>query len=408
VADKLSRELVKDLAKFDTEDCLKYVQAMDNPQVAEIVDCVDISLGRLRRLVDCMNSWFEDKKEIAELMMISAIAMEPMLLFGPPGTAKSELVTRFADALGVRRLSTNQPAVGSGGAPGPAAQWKTYFEYLLNQYTEPDELMGPVLINELLQDPPRFARARTGMLPDACVVFMDEIFRANSAILNALLSLINERQVYEAGQPVPARTMILFGAANRPPVSEELAAFYERFPLRVASHPVPVLDSQAAVTRPERFSKRFGLLKKGMDLEVKRQKVNAGLNKSQIQQEACLADIVLCNKALMIHLLGSRDYLGTRQIEPFLLNYAEMVQALNMNGNRLCNIDDRKFIKLFKLIVARAMYSRGILEDGDKTRPTCDDMEILKHTWADADLSETLSETVRAHIANLKTRKATA
>ena len=90
---------------------------------------------------------------------MAAVAQEPLLLVGDPGTAKSELVTKFREALGV-----------------PDSD---YFEYMLTRFTEPSEVLGPIDI-ALLRDG-RFVRRERGKLPTASVVFLDEIFRSNSA-----------------------------------------------------------------------------------------------------------------------------------------------------------------------------------------------------------------------------------
>jgi len=120
---------------------------------------------------------------------------------GPPGTAKSDLVLKFKDALGV-----------------PEGD---YFEYMLTRFTEPSEVFGPIDIAELRAG--RYLRRDRGKLPTARLVFLDEIFKASSAILNALLTVINERKFYQDGQPVPVKLRILFAATNELPENAELA-----------------------------------------------------------------------------------------------------------------------------------------------------------------------------------------
>src|SRR5256885_385562 len=123
---------------------------------------------RMQEVAATLARRFLDKQEIIRLLLVSALAGEHMILVGPPGTAKSALIRMFA------RLIDAQ-----------------YFEYLLTRFTEPNELFGPVDINAFREG--KYQRRVEGMLPEAEVVFLDEVFKSNSAILNALLSLLNER-----------------------------------------------------------------------------------------------------------------------------------------------------------------------------------------------------------------------
>jgi MoxR-like ATPase len=138
---------------------------------------------RLNRFRLGLGRHFVDKQPLIDLMVVAAVAQEPLLLVGPPGTAKSDLVIKFKDALGIE------------GAD--------YFEYLLTRFTEPSEVLGPIDINELRSG--RYIRRERGKLPTARLVFLDEIFKASSAILNALLTVINERKFYQDGVPVPVK-----------------------------------------------------------------------------------------------------------------------------------------------------------------------------------------------------------
>jgi hypothetical protein len=135
---------------------------------------------------------------------------------GPPGTAKSDLVLKFKDALKLGE--------------------RDYFEYMLTRFTEPSEVLGPIDINLLRQG--RYIRRDRGKLPTARLVFLDEIFKSNSAILNSLLTIINERKFYQDGQPVPVRLKILFAATNEIPEHAELAALKDRFCLKAACRSV--------------------------------------------------------------------------------------------------------------------------------------------------------------------------
>jgi MoxR-like ATPase len=127
---------------------------------------------RLNRFRTSLHRFFVKKEEIIDLMLVAAVAQEPLLLVGPPGTAKSDLVLKFKDALGV-----------------PS---EDYFEYMLTRFTEPSEIIGPIDINQLRAG--SYHRNIRGKLPAVRMAFLDEIFKSNSAILNILLTIINARR----------------------------------------------------------------------------------------------------------------------------------------------------------------------------------------------------------------------
>src|SRR5437660_2528579 len=128
------------------------------------------------------------KQELIDLMVVAAVAQEPLLLVGPPGTAKSDLVLKFKDALAVEESD--------------------YFEYMLTRFTEPSEIIGAIDIAELREG--KYLRRTDGKLPEARIAFLDEIFKSNSAILNILLTIINEKKFYQEGRPEPVPLCILF------------------------------------------------------------------------------------------------------------------------------------------------------------------------------------------------------
>src|SRR3979409_406563 len=125
-----------------------------------------------------MGAQFLDKQEIIRLMTVSAIAGEHMVIVGPPGTAKSAMIDMFSKLIDAR-----------------------YFEYLLTRFTEPNELFGPVDIRAFREG--SYTRRTQSMLPEAEIVFLDEIFKSNSAILNSLLTVLAERKYTNGAQTMP-------------------------------------------------------------------------------------------------------------------------------------------------------------------------------------------------------------
>ncbi len=104
------------------------------------------------------------------------------------------------------------------------------FAWLLTKFTTPEELFGPISLAGLQSD--RVRRITAGKLPEAEVAFLDEIFKGNSAILNSLLTLANERAFDNDGQRQRCPLITMVGASNETPEDASLGALYDRFALR--------------------------------------------------------------------------------------------------------------------------------------------------------------------------------
>ena len=115
-----------------------------------------------------------------------------------------------------------------------------YFEYLLGRFTEPSELFGPVDLQLLKQGVVETATA--GMLPEAEIAFLDEVFLGSTAVLNTLLGILNERKFRRGSTNINCPLKICVGASNHLPEDESLAAFADRFLVHYFIKPVP--DSQ--------------------------------------------------------------------------------------------------------------------------------------------------------------------
>lgn len=167
----------------------------------------------IRAALDRLTEGLVGRDEQARCLLLAALCGEHVLLIGPPGTAKSELARRLRVLVGGR-----------------------YFERLLTRFTVPEELFGPLSLAAL--DEGRYLREVEGYLPTATVAFLDEVFKANSAILNALLTLLNERAFDQGAQRVAVPLATLVAASNEVPSDESLRAFLDRFLFRCAVDPV--------------------------------------------------------------------------------------------------------------------------------------------------------------------------
>ena len=163
---------------------------------------------KIRAATAALEAGLVERETEVRLLLLAAFCGEHLLLLGPPGTAKSELG---------RRLS----AVCGG---------TSFFERLLTRFSVPEELFGPLSMRGLEND--QYVRQTEGYLPTATVAFVDEVFKANSAILNSLLTILNERLFDNGNERVKVPLLCLVGASNELPESEELDALYDRFLLR--------------------------------------------------------------------------------------------------------------------------------------------------------------------------------
>jgi len=294
------------------------------PEIAE-------TAARLRQAGDTLSKAFLDKQELIRLLLVSVVAGEHMVLIGPPGTAKSALVRTFARLIDAR-----------------------YFDYLLTRFTEPNELFGPVDIRAFREG--TYTRRTAGMLPEAEIVFLDEIFKSNSAILNSLLTILNERRFSNGAQVVKVPLLSLFGASNEVPNDDNLAAIFDRFLLRVVSDN---LDSY-------HFA---GLIERGLKNEA------LALGGEPPRPLVAAADLHRLNQVLASRLSFTEELLS---------RYKGLIFQIRSEG---VSISDRRVVKILKLVAASALID-GRAEANDS------DFFLLRHVWNNLDQAELLEEIV--------------
>jgi MoxR-like ATPase len=292
------------------------------------------TMARFRQVANVMNANFLNKEEVVRLLIVSAIAGEHMVLIGPPGTAKSAMIRMFARLVQAK-----------------------YFEYLLTRFTEPNELFGPVDIRVFREG--TYERRTENMLPSAEIVFLDEVFKSNSAILNSLLTILNERRFANGANVMDVPLMSLYGASNEAPNDDALEAIYDRFLLRVYSDN---LDSYHF----------HGLIQKGLAYEMSK----IGGQQKQAQQPLLSAQMVHAVHAQVPRYLSFSP--------EFVSKYKAVVFQIRNEG---ISVSDRRVIKLLKLFCASALYDgRAEVDESD--------FFILKHIWNNLDQRDILQDIV--------------
>jgi MoxR-like ATPase len=281
-----------------------------------------------------LSEYFVKKSDEIDLAVVCAVAQEPLLFVGPPGTAKSDLVVKFVESMGLGK--------------------EDYFEYMLTKFTEPSEILGPIDIEKLKEG--RFIRRTRGMLPTARVAFLDEIFKSNSAILNTLLTILNERKFYQDGEPLPVALTILFAATNDIPDQTELEAMADRFAIKV-------------LTRPVKDTHFTELIDAGIMNEAHR-----ATGKKPWARGSARYEDFLKLKRFMDLMFGSSSSRGADREHwfpsPVFAEMRRIVRALEQEDKVF--VSDRKLVKLYKLIRTRAFLFRGGAVDEE-------DLELLAY-----------------------------
>lgn len=269
--------------------------------------------NRLRHdVVEPLKSRFVGRDEVIELIALAVVAGEHLFLFGPPGTAKSALIRHFAQSV--------------NGA---------YFEYMLTRFSEPNEIFGPVDIARLREGV--VSTITENMLPRAEFAFLDEIFNANSAILNNLLTVLNERTYRRGAELHKLPLLSLFSASNSLPEDDALRALFDRFLLRC---------SVSNLTR----DRMADLLRVGWELE-----------RPQATRHAVTSD--------ELRALAARLHTVDLSIVADL--YADTVFKLRDLG---IDFSDRRAVKAQKLLAASALLcAREHVEPSD--------LWVLRYMW---------------------------
>lgn len=289
---------------------------------------------RLNRVAQDLKQLFSRRDTAIDLMKLALVCHEHILLLGPPGSGKSELVARFA--AGIKAQS---------------------FQYLLTRFTEPTELFGPIDLTSFQRG--KYEVRTEGMLPAAQIAFLDEVFQASSAILNTLLSLVHERIFYNGAQLQTVPLISLFGASNLLPDDPTLRAFSDRFALRLEVE--PVADESLGE-----------LLDKGWLLELER-----------FQRTSSHGEAATLLNPEQINLLYQE--LPRIKIDAVYPLYQDVLRRLRAEGVEL---SERRMVKGLKLIRGAALL------DGREEAEN-QDLWPLNHVWSSLDDRRVLRDIVQ-------------
>lgn len=297
------------------------------------------NIEKLNKVLSFVKESFIGKDEIIDLLGISLIARENAFLLGPPGTAKSAIV----------RLLSSCIKDGKN------------FEYLLTRFTEPNELFGPFDIRKLKDG--ELVTNTEGMLPEASMVFLDEIFNANSAILNSLLMALNEK-IFRRGKETRKLPALMFvGASNVLPEDESLNALLDRFLIRTQCDYVDT-DLLEEV------------LLAGWRLEN-----NTNSEKPTITPNEII-DLQTLSKQI--------------DLSPIRKQYVDLIHNLRNTGIK---ISDRRAVKIQNLLAASALIC-------GRKEAILSDLWVLKYIWDTEEQIEILAGIIDSVIAKEKTEAA--
>ena len=297
--------------------------------INQIIPDYDL-IDKLNRTCTFLKSKFVGKDDIIDLIGICLAGRENLFLYGPPGTAKSALVKELSKLL----------------------DGKT-FEYLLTRFTEPNEIFGPFDIRKLRDGD--LVTNTEGMLPEANLIFLDELLNANSAILNSLLMVLNEK-VFRRGRETKALPVLMIvGASNHLPEDDALQALFDRFLLRV----------NCGYVDPEHL---HSVLDAGWKFEKNKENESTEISTEEI--------------------FTIQSYISAIDLSRIKIAYIDLIQKLRNAG---IAVSDRRAVKLQRLIAASALLCK-------RSVANLSDLWVLRYIWDTVDQQEIIAGIVNSTV----------
>lgn len=316
------------------------------------------TIDRVNAVQDALSARFYKMDDAIECLMIAAMSGEAMVMMGPPGTAKSRLMRAFCNLLGL--ISDETMKGNSGDDTGTEA----YFEYLLTQFTEPSELFGFYDLSKL--DKEGLVLMQENMMQKAQVVFLDEVFNASSAILNSLLTFMNERKFHNRGEVISTPLRLLVSATNHPPQEATLGAVYDRFLLRCRVSNV----ASEAVNQDD----IIGLMQAGW------QETHAADLETDETWSGLLDDL----KSLQDD-IDVRTASGVLKIDPLHPMFADLSALVSrLVKSDLSEMSNRRLIKMVGLVLSMRLM-RSARDGEDEIQMQVRDLDVIARFSLDRD-----------------------
>lgn len=316
------------------------------------------TIDRVNAVQDALSARFYKMDDAIECLMIAAMSGEAMVMMGPPGTAKSRLMRAFCNLLGL--ISDETMKGNSGDDTGTEA----YFEYLLTQFTEPSELFGFYDLSKL--DKEGLVLMQENMMQKAQVVFLDEVFNASSAILNSLLTFMNERKFHNRGEVISTPLRLLVSATNHPPQEATLGAVYDRFLLRCRVSNV----ASEAVNQDD----IIGLMQAGW------QETHAADLKTDETWSGLLDDL----KSLQDD-IDARTASGALKIDPLHPMFSDLTALVSrLVKSDLSEMSNRRLIKMVGLVLSMRLM-RSARDGEDEIQMQVRDLDVIARFSLDRD-----------------------
>lgn len=301
------------------------MQQVPQPRSGNVRAIQEDPLRAIQRIEKELNDLFLEREEIIRALLCSLITSENAVLLGPPSTGKSRLSRAVCSAV-------------TGGR---------FFRAQLTRFSTPEELLG-FFSTHAMRDEDAFRRKSAGYLPEATIAFVDEVFKPSSALLNVLLPVLEEKEVFDEGRMKPIPLKMFVGASNEMPRDRtELDALWDRFTVRIMVPPI----SEGALAK--------------LQLEACKPR------SARVADNAASATPTTISEEALRTLSEQVEEMDATAIAPALAEVRARLEDQSIPASA------RRHLKLVRLVCAQALLS-------GRSEPTPEDLAVLTHVlWND-------------------------